>query len=503
MAGALFAAAVPAPVLAAPQSPVAAEIKSSGKLNRDLKAFYRARDYRPLWIRNGTIGPEAARLVNLIGSARLDGLDPDDYDPEDLVRALRRAESGSPRALARAEIELSRAFADYVRDVRRRPEVNITYIDKEVEPVPPGSAEVLRSAAEAPSLMSYLENYGWMSPVYAELRQGLGEHHASWSSLPQFTLPAGPVLRPGSTGARVGMLRARLGLRPGEKFDTELASRVREFQSAHGLPVDAIVGPTTLAALNRGSDHHEWRIRVNMERARALPGRSEDRYILVDTASARLWLYEDGKAVDSMKVIVGKPAQQTPMLAGLVRFAAVNPYWNVPPDLVRDQIAPAVLDKGVSYIRSKRYEILSDWTEKARVLDAKQVDWAAVAAGRQELRVRQLPGQNNAMGDVKFMFPNDRGIFLHDTPERNLFKDDERRFSSGCVRLEDAGRLGEWLFGRPLRAKSDAPEQWLKVPDPVPIYITYLTAAPAENGIAFREDAYGRDEAQLAQLASR
>src|SRR3546814_5705289 len=109
-----------------------------------------------------------------------------------------------------------------------------------------------------------------------------------------------------------------------------------------------------------------------------------------------------------MKVIVGKPAQQTPMLAGLLRFAAVNPYWNVPPDLVRDQIAPEVLDKGGSYIRSKRYEILSDWTENARVLDPKEVDWAAVAAGRRELRIRQLPGAHNAMGDVRFMFPNDR-----------------------------------------------------------------------------------------------
>src|SRR3546814_9451029 len=139
--------------------------------------------------------------------------------------------SGSPRALARAEIELSRAFADYVRDVRRSPRVNITYIDKEVEPVPPSRAEVLRGAAEAPSLMSYLENYGWMSPVYAELRPGLGEHHASWSGLPQFTLPAGPALRPGSTVARVGLLRGRLGLSPGEKFDKELASRIREFRS--------------------------------------------------------------------------------------------------------------------------------------------------------------------------------------------------------------------------------------------------------------------------------
>src|SRR3546814_10468881 len=105
------------------------------------------------------------------------------------------------------------------------------------------------------------------------------------------------------------------------------------------------------------------------------------------------------------------------------------------------------------------------------------------------------------MGDVKFMFPNDRGIFLHDTPDRALFKDDERRFSSGCVRLEDAGRLGKWLFGQPIRTKSDAPEQWLKVPEPVPIYITYLTAAPAENGIAFREDAY-RSEEHTSELQS-
>jgi murein L,D-transpeptidase YcbB/YkuD len=124
------------------------------------------------------------------------------------------------------------------------------------------------------------------------------------------------------------------------------------------------------------------------------------------------------------------------MLAGLMHYAIVNPYWNVPPDLARTKVAPGVLAKGVGFLKSMRYEVLSDWTEKATVLDPKTVDWRAVAAGRSEIRVRQLPGKGNSMGRMKFMMPNDLGIYLHDTPDRHLFADANRYFSSGCVRLE-------------------------------------------------------------------
>jgi murein L,D-transpeptidase YcbB/YkuD len=188
------------------------------------------------------------------------------------------------------------------------------------------------------------------------------------------------------------------------------------------------------------------------------------------------------------------------MLAAFVRYAVLNPYWNVPPDLVQRRIAPNVLSQGLGYLREKRYELLSSWSADADRVDPATVDWEAVAAGRQELRVRQLPGPANMMGEVKFMMSGELGIYLHDTPDRTLFAQDDRRLSSGCVRLEDAQRLSRWLFQRAVAPRSEDPEQHVDLPEPVPVYITYLTAAPSEQGIVFRDDIYNRDPALLAQL---
>jgi len=243
-------------------------------------------------------------------------------------------------------------------------------------------------------------------------------------------------------------------------------------------------------------------LRLNLERARALPVFGQ-RHVLVDAASARLWLYEDGKPIDSMKVIVGKTSEPTPMMAGLIRYAMLNPYWNIPPDLVRVRVAPGVLEQGLGYLKTKKYEVLSDWSDDATVVDPSTVDWKAVARGHEDIVVRQRPGGDNAMGKMKFMFPNEKGVYLHDTPERHLFAEGERRFSSGCVRLEDAPRLARWLFGHPLVPKSGEPEQRVDLPAPVPVYITYLTAAPEGGRIAFRADPYSRDRAQMALLGSR
>jgi murein L,D-transpeptidase YcbB/YkuD len=222
--------------------------------------------------------------------------------------------------------------------------------------------------------------------------------------------------------------------------------------------------------------------------------------VLVDAASGRLWTYENGRVQDSMKVVVGKSTEQTPMMAGLIRFAMVNPYWNIPPDLARLRVAEGVLKNGIGYLKTKGYEVTSDWSENARVVDPKTVDWKAAAAGQIELPARQLPGKDNAMGRMKFMFPNDLGIYLHDSPEKELFRKADRRFSSGCVRVEDAPRLAKWLFGKPLVARSKKPEQRVDLPQPVPVYITYMTAAPEGQRIAFRPDVYNRDRAQMARL---
>jgi L,D-transpeptidase YcbB len=243
-------------------------------------------------------------------------------------------------------------------------------------------------------------------------------------------------------------------------------------------------------------------VRINLERARALPVDYGQRYIIVDAAAARLYMYEDGRVYDSMKVVVGKPTDQTPMLAALMRYAIVNPYWNVPPDLAAERIAPHVLSEGMPFLRAKRYQVLSDWSDNPTVVDPTTIDWQGVKDGRIQIRVRQLPGPDNAMGKVKFEFPNPQGIYLHDTNDPALFDEAARLFSGGCVRLEAAQRLAKWLYGKPLAAKSTTPEQKIPLATPVPVYITYLTVG-AENGrLAYRQDVYNRDAARMAALVT-
>ncbi|HEU4705423.1 MAG TPA: L,D-transpeptidase family protein [Sphingomicrobium sp.] len=238
---------------------------------------------------------------------------------------------------------------------------------------------------------------------------------------------------------------------------------------------------------------------LNLERARALPV-DNGRYVVVNAAAQRLYMYENGQVVDYMRVVVGKPKHATPMMTAYIRFAALNPYWNVPPDLAQERIVPNIVKGGRAYLKAKGYQVLSDWSENARVLDPGTIDWQAVAAGRKEVRLRQLPGPANSMGRMKFMFPNDEGIYLHDTPEKEKLTEASRLFSGGCIRLEDAPRLGRWLFGKPLKPQGAKAEQRVPLPVPVPLYITYLTAVPSGSSIAYFEDIYGRDSARVAQL---
>ena len=368
--------------------------------------------------------------------------------------------------------------------------VDMIYVDSELAPQAGGGGD--RSAASSRSAAH---------PIYRQLSEALAEYREVWGGLPQVEIPDGSPLRAGASGDRVRLLRERLGLDPEGTFDFELEQRVSAYQAAHGLPADGIAGRQTVQSLNRGASYYERLIQANLERAATLPGATSGRSLLVDAAAARLWMYEDGRPVDSMRVIVGKPTEQTPMLAAYVRHAVVNPYWNVPPDLVRRRVAPNVLAHGVGYLDEQRYEVLSGWSADAERLDPEAVDWQAVADGETEVRVRQLPGAGNSMGDVKFMISGELGIYLHDTPDRHLFDSADRRLSSGCVRLEDASRLSRWLLGSEPRTLSDRPEQRVDLPEPVPVFITYLTAAPSEQGLVFREDVYGRDAELLASLA--
>jgi murein L,D-transpeptidase YcbB/YkuD len=336
--------------------------------------------------------------------------------------------------------------------------------------------------------------------LFAALSDGLDKYEASWGRLPQMKIPAGPALKLGASGKRVDLLRTRLGLAPGAGYDRQLAGTVAGYQQVHGLePADGIAGKGTIASLNRGADYYARKIAVNVERAYRLPKTGHfRRYVLIDSGAAEVYLLERDRPEDRMRVIVGAPATKTPTMAVLMRDALANPYWNVPPELIASLTAKRVLKQGVSYLREYHYEVLSDWGPNARRLDPATLDWRKVAAGKSNIRVRQLPGPWNSMGAMKFEMPNDYGIYLHDTPVKEKFAQKNRWISNGCVRLEDYRRFASWFFNRVPRASGA--EERLDLPQPVPVFMTYFTVAPWGNGIQFRPDPYGYDDRAMQQM---
>jgi murein L,D-transpeptidase YcbB/YkuD len=242
------------------------------------------------------------------------------------------------------------------------------------------------------------------------------------------------------------------------------------------------------------------KILANLERARSIPSRG--RFVLFDVASQRLFMYENGAPVDSMKVIVGDTKLPTPMIASVMYYITYNPYWNAPDHLVKGPIAAKTLAGGKKYFDSMGYQVMADWSANSATVPFESVNWKDVAAGKTHVRVRQDPGPKNFMAQLKYPFANPQDIYLHDTPEKGPFSLANRARSNGCVRLEDAQRFGRWLLGREPSPPGTTPEIQVQLPRGVPIYITYLTAQPTSGGqIAWVKDEYGWDQPG-AQVAS-
>ena len=288
-----------------------------------------------------------------------------------------------------------------------------------------------------------------------------------------------------------GQILARAAIAP------SLAAHVHKVSSVN--PIYAQLRDSAWAQMQANGGSLDPRVASSLERIRDIP--FQNRYIIVDTGGAHLYMIEDGRIVDSMKVIVGKadPSTQTPMLASTIYYATLNPYWHVSDDMIRSLIARNTADQGLGYLKSHGYQVLSPDGE---MLDPAKVDWHAVADGRETVQVRQLPGPANSMGRIKFGFANSSDIYLHDTPSKDLFAQDDRSLSHGCIRLEDAERLGRWLLGRDPQTTSLDPEQNVLLPAPTPIYVTYLTAQVNGGQLGYVDDLYGRDTAGLSQVAA-
>jgi len=425
---AVAAVGIPAPI-ALNTAPAEARAPAPAPIEGEIADFYRSRGGAPLWFAPNA-RDAAQQLVQLLATAQADHLNPRRYNVRGLASAAAAARTGNPAAIQHAEAMLSAALVAFAADQKHDPGVGIIYVDQELKPAPFSPRDLLTAASRAPSLSDYVQQMGWMNPIYAKLRQAL-------------------------------------------------ASRIYRNRAEYQL------------------------LSLNLERARALPP-GNGRFVIVNPPAARLYMYENGQVVDSMRVVAGRtdPIAQTPMMNAFIRYIALNPYWNSPPDITARKLAPTILKEGRAYFTKRGYDVVDQFGPNAHVLNPMSVDWHAVAAGRVKVNLRQRPGPANSMGKMKFMFPNQQGIWLHDTPEKEKIDEAARLQSNGCVRLEDAPRFARWLFnGRPPSAKGARPEQKVELPTPVPIYITYLTAVPSGSSIVYFDDFYGKDRAQARQFA--
>ncbi len=468
---------------------------------RTLQAFYEQRGFRRAW----PTAEASEELLRAVRASAADGLEPDDYLLPELERA--RAEVASGRASLDTVIDfdvlqtdaLARLFYHLifgkVSPKSFDPHWNFSRPIRDIEP-----EAFLEEVIASGRIFERIEAEKPDHELYLRLREELARQREQAVRVEPAPVPDGENLERGSRGPRVAALRVRLGVpEDGDEFDDELEGRVKRFQASHGLDADGIVGPATLAAVNIGAAERIWRIRVNLERMRWYLHDLDPSFVFVNLAGYEAYYLREGRLVWSSAVIIGQPYRATPVFRSELTYLVLNPTWTVPPTILAEDILPAQR-KDRAYLDRKGIRIID---RDGRVVPTSKIDWATASPGRFPYQLVQRPGPDNALGRVKFMFPNSHSVYLHDTPARELFAKSERAFSSGCIRVARPFELVELLLddqtGWDRAAIEQAVEKGetrtLKLSKPVPILITYFTAwVDREGTLQLRRDVYGRDE---------
>jgi L,D-transpeptidase YcbB len=323
-----------------------------------------------------------------------------------------------------------------------------------------------------------------------------------------------PKLEKGLRDPEVANLRNRLSITQGnigfniedkDLFDQSLHDQVVLFQRRNGLVADGVVGRATIEALNIPVEDRIATIKVNLERWRWLSNNLGNKYIMVNIANYELQAIENDKIVFNSEAIVGRPYRRTPVFSSVITYLVFNPYWTVPPTILFNDVIPAVI-KNPDYLENKKMKVLR--TDGAEI-DPASIDWNRAAPGNFPYRIRQEPGPENALGKVKFMFPNQYSVYIHDTPVRNLFLHTDRSFSSGCIRINKPLEFAAYLLKdnpawTPAQIKNvvdQGRERTVTLSGPVPVHLLYLTAWADDEGVVyFRKDIYDRDQRLMAAL---
>lgn len=476
-----------------------------------LAEFYARRAYQPAW----EDPARAAGLLALLRRAGEHGLDTGDFLVDELSEPAGRqltAESRAERDLLMTEALIrygyQRRFGK-VDPAAMEPTWNFGRgFAGEEDPL-----ALLDGAVAAPVLEAYLAEWLPASSWYRLLQAALARYRAMATAGGWLPLPAGAVLRPGAHDERIPLLRERLQAEgdlaadhvPAEPglFDPALADAVRRFQGRHALAQDAIVGTQTLAALNVPVQARVDQLRLSLERVRWLGGQVPETYVVVNVAGFQAGFVRNRELVWSSRVVVGRSARQTPIFAGRMTYLEINPSWTIPPTILHQDILPR-LRHDPGYLARERISVLD---RAGRRVDPATVDWAAMGRNM-PYTLRQEPGPDNALGRIKFMFPNPHLVYLHDTPAKALFERPERSFSSGCIRVEDPLALAGLVLDDPAwdRAALEAAvatgeTRRIALARPLPVLMIYLTSIAEPSGeTRFFRDIYGRDAALLAAL---
>jgi murein L,D-transpeptidase YcbB/YkuD len=487
-----------------------------------VRSFYEARNYQPAWSRNGRL-EQASTLMEAIEGSYVDGLTPGYYHLERLRSLVASAGQERPPSaiqLAHIDLLLSDAFITLgchlsggcVDPVAMKAEWFAGRRKVDV-------ASLLEEALRKKRVRETLQRLHPVQAAYDNLKQALAKYRemslrGAW---PQVT--AGPLLKRGAQSERVVELRKRLeasgDLVPAGSsaglFDERLETAVLEFQRRHGLKPDGIVGPATVAAVNVPLEDRVRQIEVNLERLRWILGNTEQRFIIVNIADFRLDAIENGKSVLSMKVVVGKPFLKTPVFTAKMTYLIINPVWNVPDSIARKEILKDI-KKDPLYLAKEDMKVLRGWGSREEEIDPGAVDWSHITPSFLPYRFRQEPGARNPLGRIKFMFPNQFDVYLHDTPAKGLFSQDVRTFSHGCTRIEKPLELAEYLLKdspdwsreKILAAIEDGKELEVRIPRPLNVHFIYLTAwVDGNDTLQFRNDVYGRDRVLSEALGEK
>ncbi|HUH13647.1 MAG TPA: L,D-transpeptidase family protein [Longimicrobiales bacterium] len=488
------------------------------------RAFYEERGYEPAWTTEEAVNEEGEKLLQVIAAAVTDGLNTDPYRP-DLAREITVAlEEGDLDDVAKRrhtvslDLLLTEGFNRYANDLAQGT----------VDPSEAGlDWRIPRERAAEEGLLARLiggedpaqviqdvrprnHQYGHLRDALASLRQV--EARGGWAPL-----PGDLRVEAGDSGQAVALLRQRFmegadstearlaaqGQARPHLFDDGLVAALEHFQARHALADDGKLGEGTIRELNHTVEERIAELKLNLDRWRWLPHDLGEKYVLVNVAGFELEVIENGRPIEQMNVVVGKSNWKTPIFADTMEHMVVNPYWNVPLSIKKDEIIPAAM-RDPGYLARNNFEVVDG--------GGRAVSLAGVTpASLERYNVRQKPGPGNALGRFKFLFPNKDNIYLHDTPAGHLFARTRRDFSHGCIRIERPDDMAKLVMERYAQRDPDGiaamlasgKEQWVPLKEKIPVYILYFTTWAEEDGtVRFHHDVYGRDE-QLQPLAER